>query len=232
VLTQYFFRVVGALLTGVAPDEGAVDVALDAIVNLFRSLQRPAQRTVQGLWGELAMIAWAHDPTTALASWHSSPRALHDFASGDERLEVKSSTTGLREHRFRLEQLTHGSLIVVASLLLVPVDDGLSIVDLIQKIALRVGDEGSKGRLEVIVGQSLGADWRDANSVRFDDRAAHDSLRLYRADGVPRVEEPLSAHVKDVSFTADLSAAPELERGHAAEISAIMSAFFKKPTTK
>ncbi len=215
LLADHFFRIAGALLFDqtIAPTERSLEQSIDAIVTLFRAIQRPGERSIQGLWGELAIIAWAPDPEKALSAWHSSPRALHDFSAGNERLEVKSTTRDLREHSFRLEQLSRhgGAHTIIASLVLTPCDDGVSVNDLVQQIAKRVGGE-SERRLVTLVAQSLGAEWREADNLRFDPTAARDGLRLYLAEQVPSVASPVPAEVKDVRFTVDLSSVPEVQR--------------------
>lgn len=231
LLAEHFFRIASALLIdgSGAPTEEAVEQAIDAIVTLFRAIQRPGERTIQGLWGELAIIAWAPEPKKALAAWHSSPRALHDFSAGNERLEVKSTARELREHSFRLEQLSRhgGAQTVVASFLLTAMDDGLSVNDLVRQITERVGGGEPERRLVTMVAQSLGAEWRDADLVRFDSHSARERLRLYLAEQIPSVASPVPIEVKDVRFVVDLSSVPGLDReaarNHGALFSALLS---------
>ena len=226
-LAQYFFRIVSTLLLdGAAADETVLESAIDAIIALFRAIQRPGERTVQGLWGELAIIAWSAEPKTALSAWHSNPRALHDFSAGNERLEVKTTTKGLREHAFRLEQLSRhgGAQTVVASLMLQEVDDGVGVTELVREIATRVGGGEPVRRLETIVAHSLGTGWRDADTVRFDVASAREGLRLYSAEVIPSVAIPVPAEVKDVSFVVDLSGTPNVDLGVVRERNALFRA--------
>jgi hypothetical protein len=217
-LGSYFFRVVASMLSdGITlTSELGFESALDALVTLFRSLQRPGVRTVQGLWAELALISWSADAATALSSWHSNTRALHDFAAGSFRLEAKSSLRGLREHTFILDQLVTlpGGATLVASLLLCETEDGASVFDLIEVICARVGP-GSAARLETIVADSLGNNWYDAVDVRFSVDGARRSLQLYEAQDIPSIPQPLPPEVKEVRFTVDLSGTPHLELAEA-----------------
>lgn len=215
-LGAYFFRVVDSVLLdeGRLLDEARFDAALDAVVTLFRALHRPGLRSVQGLWTELAMITWASDPRTALAAWHSAPHALHDFAAGSFRLEVKSTQKATREHAFLLDQLssmTPGTTLI-ASVQLAEADTGADVRDLVDLITQRVGSGSEPARrLETIVAESLGQGWREAGEMRFSLELARRSVRLYRAEDVPTVPQPLPPQIKDVRFTADLSDAPALD---------------------
>jgi hypothetical protein len=210
----HFLRVTRSLLDDVTLlDESQFDAALDAVVAIFRAIRRGARRTVQGVWSELAMIAWAGDAIYALAAWHSAPRALHDFAAGLDRLEVKSSATGIREHHVRLEQLSSISpgRTVVASMLLEETDNGASVDDLLSLVEHRIRQApDAVRRMELIVAESLGRDWRESSDVRYDMEAARESVRLFDADSIPRVAEPLPPQIKDVRFVVDLSHVTEI----------------------
>jgi len=213
-LGEYFFRMVRAVLLDNpnTTTEQGFESALDALVTLFRALERTGTTTIQGLWAELAIILWSKDPLAALSSWHSSPRALHDFSAGSFRLEVKSSSRRLREHQFALDQLaTLGEgVTLVASLLLDETNDGSSVPDLVKAIATRIGSE-SAARLETIVADSLGNAWRDAIDIRFSVDGALTSLRLYPAERIPSLPQPIPPEVKDVHFTVDLSGTAPLD---------------------
>lgn len=214
-LGAYFFRITDSILveSEVPVTEAAFENALDALITLFRALQRPKSRTVQGLWTELALILWSTNPGDAISSWHSGPHALHDFAAGSFRLEVKSTVGALREHSFLLDQLSTApdGCTLIASVMLEDTSDGASVFDLIDAIVVRLGRaREATARLEVIVAESLGRDWRDARDQQFAVSSARRSLKIYAAADVPRVPQPLPPEVKDVRFVVDLSAVPDV----------------------
>lgn len=214
-LQKYFFHVAVAVLMDqrAAENEENFERTLDKLVTLFMALRRPASRSIQGVWAELAVMCWASEPATAISAWHSSPFALHDFANGDFKLEVKSTQSRLREHHFRLAQLAaiQTGHTVVASLLLSVSDPGDSVHDLVTilRAAPNVPVE-SVARVETIVAETLGADWFRAAEVRFDLSRARHSFQLYDARDIPAVPQPLPSGVKDVQFLADLSTSPAI----------------------
>lgn len=209
-LASYFFQVVTSILLPEtqAGDEARFESALDAVISLFRALQKPGVRTTQGLWAELAVIAWSRRPLETLTAWHSSPRALHDFAAGSMRLEVKSTSLELREHTFLLEQLAtrHGGTTLVASLILEEERGGTSVMDLVTEIRRRVGGQAEPTRrLEAIVAESVGIALVELEGHRYDLDAARRSVLLYPAEAIPTIPEPLPTEVRHVQFTVDLS---------------------------
>ncbi len=212
-LAAYFFRIASSILleNPIAASEAGFEAALEALVTLFRSLQRPGLRTIQGLWAELAVILWSFDPEAAMSSWHSSPHALHDFSAGGYRLEVKASMKGLREHTFLLDQLATmlPGATLIASLLLHETGDGRSVFDLVEGISARVAVD-SAARLETIVADSLGNGWRDAADLRFSLDGARHALQIYAAEDIPTILQPIPPEVKDVRFTVDVSGTSHL----------------------
>jgi hypothetical protein len=210
LLSSYFLRVVSAVLVdeAIAQDEVAFESALDALATLFRTLQRPGLRPLQGLWAELAIILWAADPIAALTGWHSSPRALYDFSAGSFRLEVKATQRPVREHTFLLDQLGSQSpgATLIASFMLHEAEDGASVFDLVEGIVTRIGGlHGPAARLEAIVAESVGNCWREANDVRFSLSGARLALQMYLASDVPTIPQPLPPAIKEVRYTVDLS---------------------------
>lgn len=207
---RYFYRVMASVVVNDerTAKESVFERALDAIISLFRALQRPARKSIQGLWAELALIAWSEDPSAAVAAWHSDPEQLHDFAAGSFRVEVKSTLKTLREHAVGLDQLSSMSpgRTLLVSFQLREAIDGASIEDLISAILPRLADHSdSRARLEIVAGESLGSDWRSASEIRFALCDAREKLRVYWGDEVPSVAQPLPPEIKEVRFVVDLS---------------------------
>ena len=212
-LKEAFVRLATALLDtdGAKLGEDVLRDRIDELVSLFRGLSRPAEQTIQGLWTELAIVAWSHNPVAACTAWHSGPRALHDFAGGADRLEVKSCSVDLREHVLRLDQLLEhpGGRTLFASMVVREADDGASVQDLADLVVERVGANAEvKRRLHTIVARSLGEHWRESATRRFDLDDARAKLRFYAASALPTIPRPIPSEINNVSFTIDLSSVP------------------------
>jgi hypothetical protein len=222
-LASYFFRIVAEVLMPEAEsgDETRFEAAIDAVITLFKALQRPPTRTIQGLWAELAVIAFASNAEAAMASWHSSSRALHDFANGGSRLEVKSTTKSLREHTILLDQLKLGEdgQVLIASMLLSEASGGCSVFDLVAAIRTKLFTPEARRRLETIVADCLGNTFEAVDEHLYDIDAARTSLLFYRAHEIPTCLLPLPPEVKEVSFTVDLSTTTPLSLEDARSIS-------------
>lgn len=217
-LRHYFFRVVAALVDelGASPGARAIDEGVGRLLELFRAMERPARRSVQGVWAELFLIARSGDPAFSVSAWHAEPDAVHDFVAGLERVEVKSTQGAIRRHHFRLEQLStppEGTL-VVASMMLSSSEEGVTVADLVERISRRLPSQTEhRSRLEAIVAASLGSDWRMMSRVAFDEAGAAASLMLIDANDVPSVARDVPVEVSEVRFLVDLSGVDECEPG-------------------
>ncbi len=231
-LREYFLRSLSGVLAGLPPDRPQIielSRAVYKLSELFRSLEDPPQATLQGLWSELFLITEANDIALAAQAWHAEPRALHDFSLGEQRVEVKSTTSSRRIHEFLLDQLLPpvGTEVVVASFVLQESVSGLSVEDLMQRIVSSgaLSDETIQRVLRVI-SVSLGRDWRDARRVGFDRDSALKHLRFYDGSDLPRVDRPHFNEISDIRFKCDLSGIAPITRGKLAKQGRLFAGMF------
>lgn len=212
-LHEYFLRSLHPVIVSLPPKPSRqhISEAIERLIELFRKMAEAPRKTVAGLWAELFVIAQACDPARLLASWHAMPEERFDFALGTDRLDVKSAS-GVRAHHFSLEQIrpTTPVRVVIASLLIEQVVGGTSINDLVDAIRGRIADPCLLIRLDSVVAQTLGQDWRAVQQVRFDLEQATHSLRFIEASTIPSVPVPVPAEVSAVSFRVDLTQHPLL----------------------
>lgn len=225
-LRAYFFRIAWLLIErlGAAPSPEDVDRNVATVLQLFRNLEHAGTSTIQGLWAELLLIARAPDVRTAAAAWHAKPREKFDFVSGNERLEVKSTLDEIRIHQVSLEQIrpTSEGPVVLASFILTRARDGATVGDLIESIGTRLAPHASDHelieRIETVVSRSVGEQWQESATARFDIDAALESLRVFDARVIPSVDPRFPPEVRDVRFGVDLSSVPSLPREQAREL--------------
>jgi hypothetical protein len=167
----------------------------------------PPRGSVIGVWGELVVIAASTDPCALIDAWHAQIDDRFDFALEGSRLEVKTTTRAVRLHRFGLEQLliVRGVSQHVVSLMTAESDTGTSVADLVEELQSRsAGDSVRQLKLLNQVAATLGVDWPATARRRFDRMAALESLQVFAAADVPRVE-PGPPSVSDVELSVDLS---------------------------
>ena len=210
-LQLHFLRAVGAALLalGPVPTNEQLSESLNALVALFRAMSNLPRKSVQGLWGELFVIAEALEPPELVRRWHTSSGELFDFAAGPARLEVKTAADPIRQHYFRLEQLQRADVeIAVASLLVSPSGAGTSAHDLLTEIYSVLREPDLALHVERVVADTLGAQWTTAFSGRFDRELARASLAFFRASDVPAPRCTVPSTVTDIRFRSDLTNVP------------------------
>jgi len=212
LLREYFLRALAPILASLParPSREQVVSAIATLIDLFRRATQPPRKTVQGLWAELFVICSAPDPACLLRCWHTAPEDRFDFAEDKQRLEVKTASGRLRKHRFSHEQLRPpaGTLVMITSVLMERSAGGQSINDLVDEIRKLVADPDLLVRLDAVVADTLGSDWRGAQEDKFDRQLAADSLRFLDARTIPSVPAGLPLEVTDVHFCVDLSNHP------------------------
>lgn len=208
-LHQYFVELMAASASahhGIL-NQSVADEVVDALLELFRRLSLPAERSVTGLWGELLLIHLARCPGDFVDAWHLRTSDGFDFAFADRRIEVKTTERASREHDFSLNQVRSGrSTDLVASVKLSRSASGLSCLELARLIAERL-NAVQQGKLWRLVIETLGDDTDADSEQRFDVRSASDLLTLVRAEDVPAPEVAASAlpYVTDVRFRSNIN---------------------------
>ena len=214
-VVETFLELVAMLFaTGVRSDPESVKKLIQDLVLLFRALAQQSRKSTQGLWGELLMIDHSVDVELAVKAWHSSTNDRYDFARGHERVEVKT-TTGPRIHTFAHAQLAsvEGLRVTIASLVLSPSTDGCTCADLASRILLKLPGETLRRQVVDQVVRTVGVDWKNQSSFRFDVDRAIQNLRFFDVGDVPKISSPIPAHISGITYQSDLQVVAELNTG-------------------
>ncbi|RZK44762.1 MAG: PD-(D/E)XK motif protein [Hymenobacter sp.] len=178
------------------------------LAELFKALQSPPKKSIQGLWAELIVIYCSDKCSTLVEAWRGSDSERYDFSLNDERLEVKSTDGQTRSHYFSLPQIRPGSAIkiVIASLFVNPSANGLSLRELKERILLKIANEPSLCfKVDKVVFDTLGSAYEVGLSTKYDFNEAVSSLMFYSAEEIPSVSPLLPNTVTEVRFKADLT---------------------------
>lgn len=216
---KYFIDVVCILLHEL-PKNVTVKILkteLMKIANLFSNLNKPSKKTLQGLWAELFIIEQAKSPEYLLMSWHTSPNDKFDFNDGKDKIEVKSTRTVRRIHKFSLEQLhpNVNSNLLIASVFVIETGHGKTIFDLKDSICKKVSNFELQYRLNEVIVQTLGRDFDKVNDISFDYQQAFDTLAFYDFQDIPSIAtENIPKSLSNIYFDCDLSAVRTIKDKH------------------
>lgn len=183
LLSPYFLEIMSLTLCRLEDPASmkGVKAELVRLTNLFTAFKQPPKKTIQGLWAELLLIEQAKLPSKLLPFWHFTPNDKFDFNDGFDKIEVKStSDISVRKHTFSVEQLYpfEKGKIIICSVVCLQTSYGVSIKDLIDRIADRLDRPEDKIRLNEIVATTLGETFKKAFEVFYDYETASSTVKF------------------------------------------------------
>jgi hypothetical protein len=189
------------------------------LVSFFRSMARlfainPARDLKaerQGLWGELFLMGQIRGFQFWAPFWHGEVRQLFDFSTLNKHLEVKTTIGNNRIHHFSHRQLypLQEEEIIVASLLVVEDEKGLSLRELIEDFRSVLFQTPFCLKLEKAV-RHAGMDDSSEVGPKFDSADAKLKLGWFHSADIPHFRVPEPPGVSQTSYRVDLSEAPQL----------------------
>jgi len=217
-IVRYFLSVCHTIvgIMGDKPKQRQVASTLHRLAEIFQRMQKPASRPVNGLFGELYLIWRSVSPPRAIRVWRVDEAARFDFADGNVRMDVKTTTGRLRSHTFSFEQCSPppGTVAVVGSLFVEQSPGGITLRSLIEEIEVSIAAYPDLVlKLHEVTTATLGASMGEALATAFDSKLAESSLRFYSLREIPAIRGPLPHGVSDVHFRSDLSTLPALSAG-------------------
>jgi hypothetical protein len=206
----YFLHVCGTILRIVGPNPALHDIVqvVQRLIELFRRLSRPASRSLNGLLGELFLIAASRDVRAVVAAWRSTDIDRFDFSIGNVRLDVKASGERMRVHHLSAEQCRPpaGTVGLLASLFIEGSGGGQSLRELVAAVEAALGgNDDLILKVQETIAETLGDSLPTAMGARFDDRLALASLRFYDLAKVPAIRDGVPPEVSGVHFRSDLT---------------------------
>lgn len=188
----------------------AVWVMRNIFADGFRAT--PDRSTVLGLLGELTVLLNSPDIVAATQAWHVDKDDRYDFSWHSRRLEVKATTSALREHRFSSFQLPplHGIEVWVASVQLAIVEVGLSAGELYERIADNLPLDLAH-KVAAVITETVGLPPTLVTEPQLDLASSVAGIRLYPSVDVPT---PMTVpDARDLRWTAFLDEAKGLPVG-------------------
>ena len=212
-LQIYFIEIFTMMLLKLQPLPSTMQlsVEIENLIAIFDALTSPPKKKIQGLWAELLVIDQSTRPEVLINAWHSSPSAKYDFTLGRDKIEVKSTSSEDRIHKFALDQLnpSPNSRLLIASTVVREsgkAADGLSVKDLYERIRNRVTAVDSQLRLYTIIAETIGSDIAKLESIFYDYTAAVDFLEFYDYHDIPSISiDNVPPLVSEVRFSSNLN---------------------------
>lgn len=191
---------------------GKTGKAIWQLKNLFenRLKFKLSDEVITGLIGELLLILASNNPSIAIDYWHSNIDDKFDFSGEKFRLEVKSTTSGARNHNFSSFQIPGNvpEKIFVASAQIVRIENGATLSAVLERIEQRVEVDAFQKVITNVTG-TLGVPHELLLDYQIDLEPSIDSIRIYRGIDVPR---PTSAEgVISIKWLASLDAITPVE---------------------
>ena len=210
-LQEYFLKLCSLLLYFITeqPTTHKIQNEIQKFVDLFKILNEPPIKSIQGLFAELLLINESTNPKQLINFWHSFPTEKFDFCYENERIEVKSTSFDNRIHTFSNEQLNQPETIkvYVVSIILKNQTNGINIQTLTEKIIAKLNNDlPTIDRLNTIIFKSLGNSIEDSLKIQFDYNYAINSIAFYNSADIPKIElSSIPKSVFDVKYKSDLT---------------------------
>lgn len=206
---------------------------VESLLSIFSKLKRRPIHKLQGLWAELLLIEQSIDPSTVAKAWHSQPESKYDFTMGRDKVEVKSTSSEQRLHRFALDQLnpSENSRLLICSVVVresAKDGNGLSVYDLYDSICMKISEDEIKLHIYEVMSDTLGSDFFSAKKKFFDYTEACDSLSLFDYIDVPKINKSnIPEFISDVKFCSNISHLTDIrEKGFDREDSSLYCALY------
>lgn len=193
------------------------DKEFSKLIEIFSSLSSSPRKTIRGLWAELFIIQEASCIESAMKFWHESPRSKYDFSDKKFHIEVKSSTSNIREHAFSLPQAhaAKDETCIIASVLLEESHKGANIDDLVRRIKNNlIKAPKLQLKLDTQVTSLLGSDFLKSNSHRFSVSYARKHLKFCNLNDIPKIDAVYldDPQLSEIKFKSNIEGANSLSK--------------------
>ena len=172
----------------------------------------------QGLWGELFLMQKSQGFQFWAPYWHSDVNLTYDFSAPKKRLEVKTTLSQERIHRFSHRQIysNEEENIVIVSILLHADDSGLTLRKLIEDAKQALVNTKDYFKLEKTV-RKAGMIDVSINGPAFNEAEALTNLRWFKASVVPQFRTSEPEGVSETQYKSDLTRATTLTNDEISE---------------
>lgn len=208
-LTEYFLTTIEPLLKKIGnnPASSIVKREFDKLIDLFKNITNPPKKTIQGLWAEMFFIEQSKNIDYTIRSWHISPNEMYDFNDGNDKIEIKSTSSNKRTHRFNQSQLNkmRNTSVFVGSVFVLETDLGKSINNLFESIKTKTNDDELIDKVNRVIAETLGKDIERIYDSFYDYSFAKNTKAFYSIDDIPKIKSKnIPKTIFNIKFDCDL----------------------------
>lgn len=172
-----------------------------------------------GLWGELYLIEQADNLVAMVQAWSLRKTAKYDFVTDHFVLDVKTTLSPSRKHRFSLEQLRPKGNVqaYVASISVTEVESGRTVGAMVDSISAQIDNFEIRNSFLHQCLMKGGKDIYRSELVLhpYPEEAA---IPLFRVEDIPAPEVSNSDPIDNVRFDVDLSSIAPLDNMHRSKV--------------
>lgn len=194
-------------------DEDGLNRLFGSIEEFFRITPEPENRLVQiGLFGELLTVKniYNHGYENIVNKYHKDFFMKHDVEINNEtRIEIKATTSTVRIHNFKHDQIRRKDVdVYVASLLLEESQEGLSLYELFnQVISINSDPENIFSLIKLMKKYGIS---EEKQGVCFSEELALMNMQFYNAKDLPQINIDAIEGVSNISYSVDCSFTPSI----------------------
>lgn len=180
-------------------DRSIVELTED-LIELYKIPKSNDTKSEQGLWAEFFTINYLFEKynINVAEQWHNDNFNKYDFSLDDKlKMEVKSTTKEMREHRFSHEQVYTNYDVIISSVMMRKDDSGLSIMDLYNKTTLLFS---SQYDLLSKIEKEL-AKFDKEQLIKYDYEYSYENIKFYLNKDVPHFDDPEPEGIHGTEYT-------------------------------
>ena len=165
--------------------------------------------TITGLMGELLIIYLSENAPLAVRFWHSNIDDKFDFSGSNFRLEVKSTSTGMRNHHFSSNQIPGNvpEKTFIASVKIARVEVGTTLSEILSRLRLKL-DKNEFEKVTEIIHRTIGVPVQLVTEYQIDLEATVLGIKLLKSSDVPC---PVSGEgILSMDWLANLDGVPDM----------------------
>jgi hypothetical protein len=159
--------------------------------------------------GELLIISLSENAPLAVRFWHSNIDDKFDFSGSNFRLEVKSTSTGMRNHHFSSNQIPGNvpEKTFIASVKIARVEVGTTLSEILSRLRLKL-DKSEFEKVTEIIHRTIGVPVQLVTEYQIDLEATVLGIKLLKSSDVPC---PVSGEgILSMDWLANLDGVPDM----------------------